>query len=203
MQLSDTNPHRRNLSVMSIFFLIYYLGGAAPDNVGSIKLSMFSVTLQRPEVLGVLAWFLLLWLAYRYLQDSHEIMAKWLEEAVVKLSKSDKLFWRYSSKECKTSDLRPYAKFYKAEVSVKGFKGTYHEVDTIKNALNQEKDGSMINCRTIEISMSPALAFMILWLWVKAIFIKPGFFDIFSPAILFILALLASRYGTFFGKLII
>lgn len=65
MPISDNNPERRNLTVSSMAFIVYYLGGGSvPDP--TMTLQIVNVQFSRPDWLGVLAWLALGWFCYRY-----------------------------------------------------------------------------------------------------------------------------------------
>lgn len=65
MALQDSNPERRNLLLISLLFITFYLGGGAfPKN--EIRLQVISVTFSNPEVLFHLVWGLFFWFLYRY-----------------------------------------------------------------------------------------------------------------------------------------
>ncbi|MRK22945.1 hypothetical protein [Pseudomonas sp. JG-B] len=67
MAIEDSDPERRNLTVMSGAFIIYYLaGGSFKDN--EITLEVVNINFSRPTVLAVIAWLMLFWFIYRYWQ---------------------------------------------------------------------------------------------------------------------------------------
>jgi hypothetical protein len=63
--ISDNNPERRNLVVLSISIILYFLadGKITDDNV---RLQVINVTFGEPEVLGKFVWVLLIWFIYKY-----------------------------------------------------------------------------------------------------------------------------------------
>lgn len=67
MAIEDSDPERRNLTVMSGAFIIYYLaGGSFKEN--QITLEVININFSRPTVLAVIAWLMLFWFIYRYWQ---------------------------------------------------------------------------------------------------------------------------------------
>ncbi|HCH5334032.1 TPA: hypothetical protein N2934_004382 [Vibrio parahaemolyticus] len=65
MAISDNNPERRNLVVLSISIILYFLaGGSITDE--NIRLQVVNVTFSKPEVLVKFVWLLLFWFIYRY-----------------------------------------------------------------------------------------------------------------------------------------
>jgi len=65
MQIQDSSPERRNLIILSISIIVFYLaGGELVDS--SVRLQVVNITFSKPEVLANLVWLLLLWFCYRY-----------------------------------------------------------------------------------------------------------------------------------------
>lgn len=65
MPAADDNPHRRNLSVTSFLFITYFwAGGHLTDS--SLKLPMVNIAIDNPFIVGVLAWGILFFFAWRY-----------------------------------------------------------------------------------------------------------------------------------------
>lgn len=63
--IQDSNAERRNLTVMSVCFLEYFLAdGKLQDSV--LKLPVVSVEFHRPTVIATMAWVALFWFVYRY-----------------------------------------------------------------------------------------------------------------------------------------
>ena len=67
MPVQDSNPERRNLTVLSLAFVAYYYcgGSAVSDHV---SFQLVSMKFSRPELLAVLVWMSLLWFLLRYWQ---------------------------------------------------------------------------------------------------------------------------------------
>ncbi len=64
--MDDPDPHKRNLVVTSLAFIIFYFAdGQVTDTV---QLSIVSVTFGNPAALAIAAWVLLFWFALRYWQ---------------------------------------------------------------------------------------------------------------------------------------
>jgi len=88
--LQDSNPERRNLLVLSLSIIVFYLGGGEfTDN--NIRLQIVNIHFSKPEVLGCFVWALLAWFAFRYwlvhqgawtkeYYSDLSIMPKWLYE---------------------------------------------------------------------------------------------------------------------------
>lgn len=72
MPITDSVPERRNLVLLSLSIIVFYLaGGQLSDQV--IRLQIVNVTFANPAVLAWGVWVLLFWFCYRYwlvLQDS-------------------------------------------------------------------------------------------------------------------------------------
>lgn len=70
MPIADASPERRNLSVLSLAIIVYYVGGGYVAD-SSISLPMLNIGFTRPTALVVLLWGTLLWLHFRYWQEMH------------------------------------------------------------------------------------------------------------------------------------
>lgn len=65
MAFQDTNSERRNLSLTSLAFIVYFFsGGKFKDS--SVSLNVINATFERPLILAVIAWLALFWFIYRY-----------------------------------------------------------------------------------------------------------------------------------------
>lgn len=65
MAIQDHNPERRNLVIISLAFVIYFVaGGRFDDEV--IRLQVVNVRFANPDALVTAAWLALGWLAFRY-----------------------------------------------------------------------------------------------------------------------------------------
>jgi hypothetical protein len=65
MPLFDNNPERRNLTVLSLSIIVFYLaGGYFIDN--EIKLKIVNIGFHNREVLGYLVWVMLAWFLFKY-----------------------------------------------------------------------------------------------------------------------------------------
>jgi hypothetical protein len=65
MALQDSNAERRNLTVLSVSIILYFLaGGALTSDI--VRLQVINVEFQNPEVLKYFVWILLLWFGFRY-----------------------------------------------------------------------------------------------------------------------------------------
>lgn len=75
MPYSDNNPERRNLTVLSLAIIVYYLaGGQFLD--GKVNLMLINATFTNPSMLIAIVWVMLCWFLFRYIvtnkqQDSH------------------------------------------------------------------------------------------------------------------------------------
>lgn len=65
MAFQDANPERRNLSLTSLAFIVYFYAGGRFDE-SEVTLSVINASFDRPLVLAVIAWLALFWFIYRY-----------------------------------------------------------------------------------------------------------------------------------------
>ncbi|MFT6910718.1 MAG: hypothetical protein ACJAS1_007451 [Oleiphilaceae bacterium] len=65
MAISDSIPERRNLILLSVSIIIFFLaGGNITDQV--VRIQVINVTFSKPEILGYFVWISLFWFCYRY-----------------------------------------------------------------------------------------------------------------------------------------
>lgn len=65
MAFQDTNSERRNLSLTSLAFIVYFFAGGKFKE-SSVSLNVINATFERPMILAVIAWSALFWFIYRY-----------------------------------------------------------------------------------------------------------------------------------------
>ena len=65
MDPGGSDPHRRNLMMISIAFLIFFLGDGELSEEG-LRLGMVGVDINSPWVVGLSAWLMLFWFAWQY-----------------------------------------------------------------------------------------------------------------------------------------
>lgn len=65
MQVQDVSPERRNLVILSISIIVFYLaGGELSDDL--LKLQVINITFKKPEILMYLVCLSLFWFCFRY-----------------------------------------------------------------------------------------------------------------------------------------
>lgn len=65
MPINDNNPERKNLVILGISIILFYLAdGHISDQV--IRLQVINVTFKNPSILVNFIWILLIWFIYRY-----------------------------------------------------------------------------------------------------------------------------------------
>jgi hypothetical protein len=73
MAIEDSNPERRNLVVLSMAIIAFYVGGCEITD-GVIELPLIKLKFTDPYHLAFLVWVMLFWFAFRYwVQHSAEI----------------------------------------------------------------------------------------------------------------------------------
>lgn len=96
--IADGHAERRNLTVLSIAIIIYFLGGASLKG-HNLSLPMVSITFTNTWVLVVMVWVSLAWFQFRYWQEAR---AKYRGGTVSKIeshAKGDEGLKRYIQKE--------------------------------------------------------------------------------------------------------
>ncbi|CAE6902606.1 hypothetical protein ACOMICROBIO_LMKGKHOH_02177 [Vibrio sp. B1FIG11] len=102
MAISDSNPDRRNLVVLSTSIVLYFLAGGEliDDNV---RLQVINVHFNKPEVLVYFVWGLLAWFTYRYWIN---YKGSWKDGYYTEIGSeiSSKICYRYMVKKFSLSD---------------------------------------------------------------------------------------------------
>ena len=65
MSYQDSNPERRNLVLLSLSIIVFYLAGGKLVST-DVRLQVVNVAFSKPEVLVAAVWCLLFWFCYRY-----------------------------------------------------------------------------------------------------------------------------------------
>jgi len=65
MALQDSNPERRNLSVLSLSIIVFYLA-CGSFTEGTVRLQIVNINFAKPEVLSFFVWGILVWFTFRY-----------------------------------------------------------------------------------------------------------------------------------------
>lgn len=68
MQFDDSDPHRRNLVVTCLGFMLYFLAEGQLAEGDHLQLSFVNIEFTRPEVIGGMAIVMLFWFVFRYIQ---------------------------------------------------------------------------------------------------------------------------------------
>lgn len=65
MAIDDSSPERRNLTIISLAFIVFTLADGEFLN-DTMQLQVINVKFNRPDVLIIFAWAMLFWFTYRY-----------------------------------------------------------------------------------------------------------------------------------------
>lgn len=94
MAIEDSNPERRNLTVMSAAIIMFYLADGQFANKREITLEIIDVTFNNASALTIMMWFMLFWFAFRYwIENKNRIMNEFYYE----LNRSIYLSWFINS----------------------------------------------------------------------------------------------------------
>ncbi len=122
LAISDNNPERRNLVVLSISIILYFLGGGSITDE-NIRLQVINVTFSKPEVLVKFVWLLLFWFIYRYwLNHKGSWKEGFYREAHCQLV--DKYCYSYLVKKFELGD--DYSKSWYADRHWVSFRADHH-----------------------------------------------------------------------------
>lgn len=64
--MNEPNHHSRNLKVISVFFILYWLLELTPSGDNQIKLQFISYEIHNPSLLMPISWVLLFYFAFRF-----------------------------------------------------------------------------------------------------------------------------------------
>ena len=67
MAYSDNNPERRNLTVLSVVIIIYYLANGRFDKTDGVSFPLIKLHFNNPEMLAYIVWFTLCWFLFKYI----------------------------------------------------------------------------------------------------------------------------------------
>ena len=103
MALHDSNPERRNLTVLSMSIILYYLaGGQVMDSV--VRVQVVNVTFRNPEILAFFVWLLLAWFCFRYWLTNKETWKKPLISELTSRDTCQPIYYNHLVKRFGLSD---------------------------------------------------------------------------------------------------
>lgn len=186
MTIQDSSPERRNLTITSLGFILFFLGKGEFEGK-NIKFQLVNITFKNPEVLSWFLWVMLFWFFWRY----------WLKfRGSYKYNETQEI----QSQSCNLLT-RAYVKFktklkYKKEngfngVMFHGLNANYLSVSKIKEAVFDEKGKlkevkSVTNIR-LDVSFFPK-QLLKLYTLVLMLFREPSITNVYVPYLLFIFA---------------
>lgn len=65
MAIQESSPERKNLTITSLGFILFFLGEGELDDK-NIKFQLVNITFKNPEVLSSFLWVMLFWFFWRY-----------------------------------------------------------------------------------------------------------------------------------------
>ncbi|VVT32437.1 membrane hypothetical protein [Marinobacter salarius] len=96
--IADGHAERRNLTVLSIAIIVYFLGGATLKG-HDLNLPMVSITFTNTWVLVVMVWVSLAWFQFRYWQEARANYRRDTNSKIESHAKGDGGLKRYIQKE--------------------------------------------------------------------------------------------------------
>lgn len=79
MPYSDSNPERRNLIVLSLAIIIYYIGGGEISEQ-TINLPLINIVFNNKDILTAFVWLMLHWFLFRYIVTNRSSYGRSLDE---------------------------------------------------------------------------------------------------------------------------
>ena len=97
MEYHDTDPERRNLVLLSLGFLIYFVGEGNFKS-GDINFQIINLHLNNPSGIAYISWGLLFWFFYRYMLKYYSSFIVQMNEELASLLNRQYLRNRVSKK---------------------------------------------------------------------------------------------------------
>jgi len=72
MPINDSNNERRNLTVLSLSIIAFYVGEGELGQNGVLNLPLINISFHNGHFLGYLVWIVLFWFAFRYWIENKE-----------------------------------------------------------------------------------------------------------------------------------
>lgn len=176
MAIHDSNPERRNLTILSLAIIIFYCAdGEISDD--RIRLLVVNMEFGKDEFLQYFLWIILFWFFFRYRLTNRE---KFKENYLEEITKApNKIHINY------------YNKLFELDLDLKNIKNHIFEVKTNKNNGNIEFQYHQMTAgnnnhnskRHIASSFSDYVHIMKLSIW--ALLNKPAISGYFVPYLLF------------------
>ncbi|MCZ4286381.1 hypothetical protein O4H29_16240 [Marinobacter salarius] len=96
MPVADAHAERRNLTVLSLSIIVYFLAGGVPT--GNISLPMLSIKFTRSEILAIMVWAILVWFHFRYWQETRSVFQAKIRDRLAIFAKSHQPLRNYLKK---------------------------------------------------------------------------------------------------------
>lgn len=190
MAYQDSNPERRNLTLLSMAIILFYLGDG--KIIGeTIRFQVVNIQFENPEILSYFTWILLLWFALRYWQTHRHKPSLAFKDDIESLSNNRLIRW-YAKKSFNL----PYNKlkgFNAVSLSIMNSKWTI-QCQILHDAEFDEK-GNIILVKNTSWSKKKEVTGVIgillkIYLSMNAILTKTGVSEYFVPYLLFFTALM-------------
>ena len=82
MTYSDNNPERRNLTILSLAIIIYYIGNGYLINP-EISFTLINIGFKNKEALVITVWVILLWFLFRYILTNKHSHGEELRKSMI------------------------------------------------------------------------------------------------------------------------
>ena len=105
MPYSDSNPERRNLIVLSLGIIIFYLAeGQMIDD--EVKFKLINIEFKDIDILVCFVWGMLFWFLFRYVVTNKNSHGKLLADEQVLINMSYQFVLKYAKKSNATTNLK-------------------------------------------------------------------------------------------------
>ncbi|QTH71662.1 hypothetical protein [Pseudoalteromonas xiamenensis] len=187
MAFHDSSPERRNLSVLSLSIIIFYLAeGRLTDSI--VRLQVVNVKFERPEVLCFFLWGVLVWFLFRY-WVIHQ--GSWKKEFYEELNFAPKfVYYRYLTKKFGLGDdfTRAYYsdRHYVRIISISGSKPRFTHIN------KSENNNQLQESKEIDSFADKCILFVVA---ICLFFKKPSLSGYFVPYLLFLWAIILGGWS--------
>lgn len=187
MPIYDNNPERRNLIVASLCFIIFVLAGGHVDD-SAVRLLVVNVAFDRPIILAIFAWLILIWFALRYWQlHKRKVKTTFIDE--IKNTAHSKSVVVYLTFKTKKKHREPDG-FYPRDFDYNGGRLKIRIGDVVGGRRHENGDWVEFRSNNFELIAIEGMAGFLLMAWscLKLSISEPGVGSFFVPYFLFVVA---------------
>lgn len=187
-EMSDGNPERRNLVLLSMAIILYYIAdGEVVDN--ALRLQFINIEFKNFKVLGTIVWVILFWFLFRYRITTIGIFKKEFFSELNNISKAHPLLVAYVkrfltdyeiTKESNTDNYAAYINSHRDKN-----RGGYRYIYGIKH-----KTSTLDNERSMSAINNLLSWFVFIVITIHTAIVRPSFSAYIVPYFIFLTAII-------------